>query len=154
MQHIPESAGGGGPYFMQLVCLNLYSINFYAFLHDHRPSLCFQCFNRRGDWTYFAKRRAASVPSAESTVCLFCSLKDLILKSGAQQSKWDESSKTISERHQPTITQELLTRCVLGYASMSLANLTKREKNERDVNTLECYNNKLLLPSHKVASSI
>lgn len=56
---------------------------FYAFVLSKFP---------RVYWTYFAKGRAASVPSTVSTVCLFCSFKDLILKSGAQECKWNESS--------------------------------------------------------------
>lgn len=54
--------------------------------------------------TYFAKRGAASVPSPESTVCLFCSFKDLILESGAQECKWDESSKlSLNPAHLPSL---------------------------------------------------
>lgn len=78
-------------------CMMYHTGNHYS-LHVSTVRLC--------TGLIFAKERAVSVPSAESTVCLFCSFKDLILRSGAQECKWDESSKlSLNTTYPPSLIQ-------------------------------------------------
>ena len=79
--------------------LHHYNNNFCAFLHDllrrlFSTSILFPCFNSRVcTQPILQKEEQLLYLQQRVTACLFCSFKDLILKSGAQECKWDESSK-------------------------------------------------------------